>query len=62
MAHQPIPEFHAEVVRSALTIGSLRKQIAADFGIGFLTLSCRMQYDRRAPEKPTVQTDLEREV
>ncbi len=62
MARKPAPEFHAEAVRVELTSGLPRKQMAADFGIGFSTLSRWIQQDRRNPEKPTVQSDLEREV
>ena len=32
-------EFRQEAVRIALTSGLTRKQVAADFGIGFSTLS-----------------------
>ena len=45
-----------------MTSGLPGKQVAADFGIGFSTLSRWLQQDRRNPEKPTVQSDLEREV
>ena len=62
MAHKPTPEFRAEAVRVALVSGLPRKQGAADFGIGFSTLSRWIQQDRRNPEKPTIQSDLEREV
>ncbi len=62
MSQQPIPEFRAEAVRVALTSGLPRKQVAADFGVGFSTLSRWRQQDRRNPEKPSARTDLEREV
>lgn len=62
MAQKPTPEFRAEAVRIALTSGLPRKQVAADFGVGFSTLSRWIQLDRRHPEKPVVQSDLEREV
>jgi len=55
-------EFRQEVVRVALTSGLTRKHVAAEFEIGFSTLSKWIQQDRRAPEKPTAQSDLEREV
>jgi transposase len=55
-------EFRQEAVKVAQTSGLTRKQVASDFGIGFSTLSKWIQQDRRAPEKPTVQSDLEREV
>ncbi len=54
-------EFRQEAVRIALTSGLTRKQVAADFGVGFSTLSKWIQQDRKSPEKPTAQTDLERE-
>ncbi len=52
MASNPTPEFRAEAVRVALTSGLPRKQVAADFGIGFSKLSRWIQQDRRNPEKP----------
>ena len=55
-------EFRQEAVRVALTSSLTRKQVAADFGIGFSTLSKWIQQDRKAPEKPSVQSDLEREI
>lgn len=39
MAARPTEETCAEAMRVALTSGLLRKQVAADFGIGFSTLS-----------------------
>ena len=62
MASRPTEEFRSEAVRVALTSGLPRKQVAADFGIGFSTLNRWIQQDRRNPEKPTVQSDLEREI
>ena len=62
MASKPTPEFRAEAVRVALTSGLPRRQVAADFGIGFSTLSRWIQQDRRNPEKPSVQFNLEREI
>ena len=62
MAQKPTPEFCAEAVRVALTSGLPRKQVAADFGVGFSTLSCWIQQDRRNLVKPTVQSDLKREI
>lgn len=55
-------EFRQETVRVALTSGLTRRQVAADFGIGFSTLSKWIQQDRIPPEKPSVQSDLEREI
>jgi transposase len=62
MASRPTEEFRAEVVRVALTSRLPRKQVAADFGIGFSTLNRWIRRDRRDPEKPTTQSDLEREI
>lgn len=62
MASRPTEEFRVEAVRVALTSGLPRKQVAADFGIGFSTLNRWIQQYRRNPEKPTVQSDLEREI
>ncbi|WP_424991268.1 transposase [Fluviibacterium sp. S390] len=62
MASRPSPEFRAEAVRVALTSGLSRKQVAADFGVGFSTLSRWIQQERKNPEKPTAQSDLEHEV
>lgn len=62
MASRPTEEFRSEAVRVALTSGLPRKQVAADFGIGFSTLNRWIQQYRRNPEKPTVQSDLEREI
>ena len=62
MASRPTEEFRAEAVRVALTSGLPRKQVASDFGIGFSTLNRWIQQDRRSPEKPTIQSDLEREI
>jgi len=39
-----------------------RKQVAADFGIGFSTLSRWVRQDRVTLPEPSVQSDLEREV
>jgi len=55
-------EFKQEAVRVALTSGLTRKQVAADFGVGFSTLNHWIQQDRKNPEKPLAQTDLEREI
>ncbi|TQE92752.1 MAG: transposase [Spiribacter salinus] len=62
MAQNPTQEFRAETVRVALTSGLPRRQVAADFGVGFSTLSRWIQQGRRNPEKPSTQSDLEREV
>ena len=62
MGKRPSAEFRAEAVRVALTSGLARKQVAADFGIGFSTLNSWIRQDRADPAKPTAQTDLEREL
>lgn len=54
-------EFMRDAVRVALTSSMTRKQVAADFGIGFSTLSKWVRHDRRAPKKPVIQSDLERD-
>jgi len=55
-------EFRQEAVRVALTSGLTRKQVAADFGIGFSTLSRWIRQDRATLPEPSAQSDLEREV
>jgi len=62
MASRPTPEFRAEAVRVTRTSGLSRKQVAADFGVGFSTLNRWIQQDRKNPENPTAQSDLEREI
>ncbi|MGB0661647.1 MAG: transposase [Mangrovicoccus sp.] len=62
MASRPTEKFRSEAVRVALTSGLPCKQTAADFEIGFSTLNRWIQQDRRNPEKPSVQSDLEREI
>ncbi len=62
MGKQARAEFRAEAVRAALTSGLPRKQVAKDFGVGFSTLNSWIQQDRRNPEKPAAQTDVEREL
>lgn len=46
----------------ALTSGLPRKQVVADFGIGFSPLSRWVQKDRRNRKKPAIQSDPEREI
>jgi len=55
-------EFRQEAVRIALTSGLTRKQVANDLNVGFSTLSKWIQQDRKNPDKPSAQSDLEREV
>ena len=62
MASNPTAEFRAEAVRVTLTSGLPQKQVAADIGVGFSTLRRWIQQDRRNPEKPTGQSNLECEI
>jgi transposase len=62
MASRPTEEFRAEAVRAALGSGLPRRQVAADFGIGFSTLSRWTRPDRRNREKPAARSGLEREI
>ena len=62
MASRHGAEFRAEAVRIALTSGLSRKQVARDLGVGFSTLNRWIQQDRRDPEKPATQSDLEKEI
>lgn len=62
MASRHGAEFRAEAVRIALTSGLSRKQVARDLGVGFSTLNRWIQQDRRDPEKPSTQSDLEKEI
>ncbi|SNT23238.1 transposase [Antarctobacter heliothermus] len=62
MASRPTEEFHAEAVRVALISGLPRMQLASDRGIGFSKLNRWIQQVRRNPEKPKIQSDLEREI
>ena len=54
-------EFRQEAVRIALSSGLTRKQVSADFGVGFSTLSRWIQQGRRELPEPTAQSDLEAE-
>lgn len=62
MASRPTEEFRAETVRAALGSGLPRRQVAADFGIGFSTLGRWTRPNRRNREKPAARSDLEREI
>ena len=55
-------EFRSEAVRIALTSGLPRKQVATDLGVGFSTLNKWIQQDRADLNKPSTQSDLEREL
>ena len=61
MASQHTSEFRQEAVRVALTSGLSRKQVAADFGVGFSTLCRWIQMERQTLPEPTAQSDLEAE-
>ncbi|MCK5643470.1 MAG: IS3 family transposase [Gammaproteobacteria bacterium] len=54
--------FRQEAVRVALTSGLSRMQVAADFGVGFSTLSRWIQLERKELPEPAAQSDLEAEV
>ena len=58
MGNKPTAEFRQEVVRVALTSGLSRKQVAPDFGIGFLTLSRWIKEERDTVSTPEPQIDL----
>ena len=62
MASQHTSEFRQEAVRIALTSGLSRKQVAADFSVGFSTLCRWIQMERHTLPEPTAQSDLEAEV
>ncbi|MCF6321895.1 MAG: IS3 family transposase [Rhizobiaceae bacterium] len=62
MTKQHTIEFKQEAVRVALTSGLTRKQVAADFKIGFSTLARWIQLERRISPEPIIQSDLEKEV
>ena len=62
MGTKQTAEFRQEAVRVALTSGLTRKQVAADFGIGFSTLSRWVRQEQVTLPEPSVQSDLEREV
>ncbi len=62
MAHRHNDEFKREAVRIALTSGLTRKQVAADLGIGFSTLSKWIQHSRNDETIPAAEHDLVKEV
>ncbi len=62
MAHPHTEEFRAEAIRLALTSGLPRKQIAADLGIGFSTLSRWIQLHRQSDVEEVPGPDLHQEV
>lgn len=62
MASQHTAEFRQEAVRLVLTNGSNRKQVSADFGICFSTLSRWIQLERRDQIEPTTQRSFEAEA
>ena len=61
MAHKHSPEFRAEAVRIALTSGLTRRQVAADLGIGFSTLSKWIHHSRHDEGSPVPEQDLLKE-
>jgi len=62
MASRHTSEFRQEAVRVALMSGLTRKQVAADFGVGFSTLNRWVQRDRQTVPEASAQSDLEKEV
>ena len=62
MGKKHTAEFRQEAVRIAQTSGLTRKQVAADLGVGFSTLSHWIQQDQKNHEKPSAQSDMEREI
>ena len=61
-SRQRTPEFRAEAVRIALTSGLPRRQVAADLGVGFSTLNDWIRKDQDDPVKPTMHSDMEKEL
>lgn len=63
MGQKQTAEFRQEVVRVALTSGLSRKQVAADFGIGFSTLSRWIKEERSqiTPSEPAIDLIQENE-
>lgn len=62
MARQHTEEFRSEAVRLALTSGLSRKQVAADLGIGFSTLSRWIWLNRQSNTADVPDPDLYQEV
>ncbi len=58
MGRKRSEEFRREAVRIALTSGLTRRQVAADLGIGFSTLSKWLQSRRRDEVLSAPQEDL----
>jgi transposase len=61
VGHRHSDEFRREAVRIALTSELTRRQVAADLGIGFSTLSKWIQLERRDEVLPAPQEDLAKE-
>jgi transposase len=61
MGHKHSDEFRREAVRIALTSGLTRRQVAADLGVGFSTLSKWIQLGRRDEVLSAPQEDLAKE-
>ncbi|WP_037253835.1 hypothetical protein [Roseobacter sp. SK209-2-6] len=62
MASRSTEKFRSESMLLALTSGLPRLKVAADFGIGFPTLNRWIHQDNLNPEKPTVQSNHDREI
>jgi transposase len=61
VGHRHSDEFRREAVRIALTSELTRRQVAADLGIGFSTLSKWIQLERRDEVLSAPQEDLGKE-
>ena len=61
MARVHSDEFEREAVRIALTSGQVRRQVAANIGVGFSTLAKWIQRSRPGDLPPAFDIDLAKE-